>query len=201
MNTQDFFANINELAAQIHQNNVEKGFWDEERLMYKVFMLIVSELSEALEAHRKGRRSEAENIESLRSFIATGMSYNNEGFKNCFEEWVKDTLEDELADSVIRILDYAGSKKMNLPNNTNEATIGAMSKFAMSVPAWLFSITKLICEASDRTLYVAQQAPLHFALCRLFQIAENQEIDLPKHVEWKVAYNKHHRPHKHGKKY
>lgn len=37
-----------------HQTAVEKGFWQEERNFGEMLMLIVSELGEALEAHRKG---------------------------------------------------------------------------------------------------------------------------------------------------
>lgn len=44
---------LNELAKLCHSIAVEKGFWDEERNIGEALMLIVTELAEAMEAHRK----------------------------------------------------------------------------------------------------------------------------------------------------
>lgn len=44
---------INELSELCHEIAVEKGFWDEERNIGEALMLIVTELAEAMEAHRK----------------------------------------------------------------------------------------------------------------------------------------------------
>ncbi|MFA5060475.1 MAG: nucleotide pyrophosphohydrolase [Candidatus Omnitrophota bacterium] len=43
---------LNELAKMCHQVAVEKGFWDKERNLGEALMLIVTELAEAMEAHR-----------------------------------------------------------------------------------------------------------------------------------------------------
>ena len=43
---------LNELAEICHQTAVEKGFWDEPRNIGEALMLIVSEVAEAMEAHR-----------------------------------------------------------------------------------------------------------------------------------------------------
>ncbi|MEI2422137.1 hypothetical protein V6O07_17795, partial [Arthrospira platensis SPKY2] len=44
---------LNESARIIHKNNKEKGFWDTEKNVGELLMLVVSELGEAMEAHRK----------------------------------------------------------------------------------------------------------------------------------------------------
>jgi len=48
---------IKKIMQEIHFNNVEKGFWEdkETKNVGEVLMLCVSELSEALEAHRKDK--------------------------------------------------------------------------------------------------------------------------------------------------
>ena len=43
---------LNELARLCHSIAVEKGFWEKERNIGEALMLIVTELAEAMEAHR-----------------------------------------------------------------------------------------------------------------------------------------------------
>lgn len=50
---------LNELSKLCHRIAVEKGFWDEQRNIGEALMLIVTELAEAMEAHR---RQDAENF-------------------------------------------------------------------------------------------------------------------------------------------
>ena len=44
---------LNELAQLCHSIAVEKGFWEKERNIGEALMLIVTEIAEAMEAHRK----------------------------------------------------------------------------------------------------------------------------------------------------
>ncbi len=43
---------LNELSRLCHSIAVEKGFWEKERNVGEALMLIVTELAEAMEAHR-----------------------------------------------------------------------------------------------------------------------------------------------------
>ena len=43
---------LNELSRLCHRIAVEKGFWDDKRNIGEALMLIVTELAEAMEAHR-----------------------------------------------------------------------------------------------------------------------------------------------------
>lgn len=43
---------LNELAQLCHSIAVEKGFWEKERNIGEALMLIVTEIAEAMEAHR-----------------------------------------------------------------------------------------------------------------------------------------------------
>lgn len=83
---------LNELADGIYQDNKAKGFWDSERNVGEMLMLVTSELGEAMEAHRKGRFADIAAFEETSDFKAH----------------VKDTFEDEIADAIIRLFDLAG---------------------------------------------------------------------------------------------
>jgi NTP pyrophosphatase (non-canonical NTP hydrolase) len=55
---------LNELSKLCHQVAVEKGFWDEQRNIGEALMLIVTELAEAMEAHRR------QDVENFREELA-----------------------------------------------------------------------------------------------------------------------------------
>lgn len=111
---------INELAKEIHENNKSKGFHDDEKNIGEMLCLIHSEVSEALECDRKDKyanidlffkkKNEIQNIQS-NSKIASDKS---NPFKFAFEDLIKDTFEDELADIMIRVMDLAAYKGIDL---------------------------------------------------------------------------------------
>lgn len=106
---------IKELQKEIHQNNVAKGFWEdkETKNVPELLMLCVSELSEALEAHRKGKMNRLRVFNQDLGYARVTIEDFTEGnenlpwLKNRFETEIKDTFEDEIADTVIRLLDLS----------------------------------------------------------------------------------------------
>lgn len=90
---------INDLAILIHENNVKQGFWNEKRNIGEALMLVVSELGEAIEAHRKNQFTDISHAEKANM----SNHFEQEKFQAC----IKNTFEDELADSIIRLLDLA----------------------------------------------------------------------------------------------
>lgn len=99
---------MNKLAREIHEISISKGFWDKERNMGELLMLCVSELSEALEADRKGRST----VNNAFEFI--DKSANLEEFCSRFRGCIKDTFEDEIADTIIRLLDLCAAKNIDI---------------------------------------------------------------------------------------
>ena len=109
---------LNKLSREVHEANKKKGFYDEpNRNMGEILALIHAEVSEALEAHRDGKRCTV-NPTYLMSIK------DDEPFKEKFLETTKDTFEDELADIIIRTLDLCGYKKVNI-----EAHIAAKLRY------------------------------------------------------------------------
>ena len=96
---------LNEASQKIHEANKLKGFYDNTIEIGTLLMLVVSELSEALEADRKNRHVDFEtyqtklNSEPNRVFVKQS---------SLFQEYIKDTFEDEIADAMIRLFDLCG---------------------------------------------------------------------------------------------
>lgn len=100
--------NLNDLAKTVYENNKLKGFWDTERETGTILMLMVSELAEALEADRK----EVYFDKNSDKLWAETEDLNI--FAKKFEENVKDTFEDEIADTFIRLLDLCGAQNIDI---------------------------------------------------------------------------------------
>lgn len=107
---------LNELAKEIHQGNVEKGFWDKDRSFAETCMLIVSELSEAVEADRNASYTKFKN-EKLKDVFPNGLEDGNIYNIEIFKIRVKDTVEDEIADTFIRLLDLCGRMDIDIESH------------------------------------------------------------------------------------
>lgn len=122
---------LNKLRDEIHGIAKSKGFWDEPREIGTILMLVVSELSEALEADRVGRYCDINRYYEYRQneylfkykqehepqFMPRSPSLirtDDEIEKDAFEIYVKDAVEDELADAIIRILDICGGLDIDI---------------------------------------------------------------------------------------
>ena len=100
--------NLNESATELHAAAVKKGFWDEQRETGTLLMLIVSELAEAPEADRKNHHADLvvfENCQNADDIFESDKPLYIEG---CFRDQIKDTFEDEIADTFIRLFDLVG---------------------------------------------------------------------------------------------
>lgn len=103
------------LAEKIHKIAREKGFWDQERNVGELLMLVVSELGEALEAHRQGRKADIlgykvsiEELEKKGFWDNAEEEIGGEEWKRqFFEAYIKDSFGDEIADTIIRLLDLS----------------------------------------------------------------------------------------------
>ncbi len=103
---------LNEACKEQHNLVREKGF--EQQLLTVKLMLTVSELSEALEADRKGRHADLLRFEMYYSLALREEENLDLRFKKAFEHEVKDTVEDEIADTFLRLMDLCGEYKIDI---------------------------------------------------------------------------------------
>lgn len=172
-----------ELIKTAHEHAKAGGWWDTERNTGELLMLIVSECGEALEAHRKGKFA----VLTALDLTHPGVAEQNEAFKL----YIKDTFEDELADIVIRVADWMGY---------NRWAIGM--PYAPTAPENVGQALYGVVESIVGYEHGAGESPANCdtAIHKVFAIANAHNIDLWKHIELKMAYNKT-RPYKHGKAY
>ncbi|NGP60087.1 hypothetical protein FLT15_17595 [Paenibacillus thiaminolyticus] len=94
--------NISQLVQAAHQNAIDKGWWEEPRTYGELIALVHSEVSEALEDYRAGRKPAQVWYEKKG---AIGAQSANEQID---ADWKPCGIPSELADICIRIFDIAG---------------------------------------------------------------------------------------------
>lgn len=178
--------NLNKLRDKAYQCVVLHGWHEEKKSNRHWLCLVISELMEAVEADRKGRHANVNMYHEIcRSYIPSIPKKN--GFIFAYEETIKGTVEEELADACIRLFDYAGVTGYDLDDfDYNESDTDNYSE--MTFTESMYNITNYIMEW-DITVVLDEI----FAFCR------DRNIDIFWHIEQKMKYNEL-RPYKHGDK-
>lgn len=188
--------NFNELAIKAYESAKERGFHKEKYSDSHYIMLVACELAEAVEADRKNSRADRKTYNFLLQ------EYGEVVEKHLFEMHIKDTLEDELADAVIRLLDYVGMKGFVIPEGyiTSEAIKGALDS-TFNAKEWkgLKTFAEKLFFACGANISLAIETP-ESTIFSIFVIAELYKIDLLWFIHEKMRYNEH-RDYLHGKEY
>lgn len=193
--------NLNELAHKIHESNKLRGFDVAQDNIGQSLMLIVGEISEAMDAHQCGRFADMKEYDSEIAYIAENFPRANieGGFRLApFEKYIKNTFEDELADIVMRMLDYCAAFGVDVEHEYKRTNvcyydnIGEMLLYCTEAIT-AYKKTTLVCETLKR-VHLAR--PIKIAE----KIAFHHDINLEKHIALKMRYNET-RPYKHGKRY
>lgn len=177
-----------ETMQEAHLAAIAKGFWDSKDVSIKEkFMLIICELAEAVEADRVKKRANLFNYHKD----------EREDPAKAFQDHIKGTLDEEIADAMIRAFDLCGRLDIDLmkirpyelnPLFEEEKNFAAQIYYLAGILSFLNSQTK-----PDTIL-------TRFIYFTWWACVNRWKVDIKKIVFIKMQYNKT-RPKKHGKEY
>lgn len=184
----DYKELYDKFAKESYQNSFDHGFWGEgeTRSKGKMVILMISEVSECLEADRENHRSISR--EDWNDQMGMLVNPRPNSWKVAFEKGIKNSIEDELADVAIRIMDFNYGFGLDF-NKAVPVPLLVTDDFAEG----LLEIDRMIHNSFDRDAW-------GFALSAVCDFATKWNIDLAWHIKMKQTYNKT-REKLHGKKY
>lgn len=176
---------LNKLKDEAYATAEGHGWHDNDYSDSHFLMLIVTEIAEAIQADRAGRHSDIKNFKEFTE------AYDSTVFTYAFDGFIKGSVEDELADVVIRCLDLAGHRNINLDGLIcMQYIVGKSKTFTENCYAVVKDIVNCRYTLGDC---------LNYAIRQIFRIAEIYDIDLEWHIRQKMKYNTM-RPYLHGGK-
>ena len=187
--------NLNELRDKAYQCAVAHG-WHEENLSDEHFLcLVISELMEAVEADRKRKHADIQKFNQEMDYYIHEMKLYGENYdkayRDTFEYYLKDSVEDELADACIRLLDLSGLRGYDLDSFDYEGS-DTEDYSDKSFTESMFRISVYVTDNFYRN------EPF-ILLNEIFTFCNDRNIDIFWHIEQKMKYNEL-RPYKHNNK-
>lgn len=210
---------MNRFAQEVHQNAVEHGWWEEPRTFGEIIALCHSELSEALEEFRAKRPM------IYYPCNAGGLCVDDrkEAHMSCGSRVIDKDDPDgpckarskkpegiavELADCIIRVLDYFGREEFD----TDALLLEARTRIMCDVPCQVYNASLGDCIARWHLLLSlayscwcrasgSHAAALRMArcICEIKVWARENGVDMEAVLNIKHEYNKG-RPYRHGGK-
>lgn len=180
--------NFDELSQQAYATAKAHGWHDIELPDEHWLMLIITEIAYAVQADRKGRHADK------KGFIKDCVYDDDNSFQFSFDLNIKNSVEDELSDILIRCLDFGALR--GIPFDMAESIVtGNVGKFKdTSFPKFMYYLC-MLSSCDDETL--ANKLNTIVALIILY--CKLKDIDIDFFVEQKMRYNKL-RSYKHGNK-
>ena len=178
---------LNTLRDKIYNYALYYGWHVEKYCNEHWLCLVISELMGAVQAdiNRKWARRDIYENNVLSHFCYDDL------IKRSYDEFIKGSMEDKLADACIRLFDYAGLREIDLDEFEYEE--GAVLRFYGE--SFTKSIYKICGDIADITMI---DDPCHM-LDAIFTLCRERKIDIMWHIEQKMKYNEL-RPYMHGDK-
>ena len=163
---------LQKLAKEIYEIAVAHGWHEDTKPNELCMALVMSEVAEAVEADRK-HISVNGNIEGFHKLIGVGHD-----FKTVYRDYIKGSVAEELADIVIRLLDY-----INMRWGDKYEWWYSPHSFRIpdEFPVAAWKLVKVHLNEGSMNVRDSIQYVIEWA--------DKLNIDLEEHIKWKMRYN------------
>jgi len=182
------------LSKLVHETAVEKGWHEKENTDRTYRMLVITEVAEAVEADRKGLYGDTEEYKKTIEIYGRHKMPRVELdalVRKYYYDKIKSSREAEMADIVIRLLDFAYEKFGDKMNWLHFDFIQPLEDFCFADNADYFIEEVLGTESKA----------IATSVYYVFKWADKLGFDLKWHIEQKMQYNKGRSYHHGGKAY
>lgn len=178
----------NKLAEQAYNTAIAHGFWEQHHSTQHFMAGVICELAECITAYNHGK------IASMSLFEANCHTQQPAGTEKkhwcfCFDTLVKDSVEDELADAYIMLLNMAGGYGYKFHDTQLRSYVVDENRTFIEN---MYLIMAVCCDMMED-----EQRCIKYAIIQVERMAELLHIDLLKYVQLKMEYNQY-RAYKHG---
>lgn len=171
---------LNKLRDKAYKTACEHGLHDQELSNEHCLCLVISELMKAVEADRKRKYFKGKIMFERDFNLYSALVEENVRYRNAFEKHIKDTVGDKLADTVIRLLDLAGLRNLNLNRFALVNVVSKKKTFTENIHSIVKDITNY--------KYTLEEL-VNYAITQVFVLSDILDIDLLWHIEHKMKYN------------
>jgi NTP pyrophosphatase (non-canonical NTP hydrolase) len=194
---------LNALRDRAYSIAKAHGFHEKEYSDETYLMLIIAEIAEAVNADRKNYHARIKEFEDWQKEWNKELKdcpysehYTANNFKDHFKAYINESVESELADVAICILDFAGDKGINFEEYD---ILGCDNNFCgdNSFCEKCYYLCRLV---GNNMNYIKLEHKIKVILADVFSLAQRCNIDLFRFIDLKMKYNEL-RPYKNGKKY
>lgn len=182
--------NWNELRDRAYKTSVAHGWYKENLSDEHYLMLVITEVSEAVQADRKGKLAD---IEGFNRYMDNPKDVKDVFYKYAYQSCISGSIQDELADIVIRLLSLAGARNIDISTMNKELNRGSFEKIEPFTEFMYYACRYLVNE--DKLLI-----KINFAIAYVESWCKQHDIDLSFFIEHKMRYNEQ-REYKHGVSY
>ena len=174
---------LSELRDRAYRVACDKGFHDEQKpdAVYK--MLIITEIAEAVQADRKRLYADKDKFD----YAVDRGAFDCE---EAYEMYIKESLESDLADIIIRMLDYCGTRNIKFRKDNDGFPFDRLTAFR-TFPEAMYDLCGMITR-EDLFMEVSLRCVIYYC--------ESLGIDILWLVEMKMRYNET-RERMHGRRY
>ena len=175
---------LKEIAEEHHRDMVSLGWSDHSKSNEHYLMLTIGEIGEAMQSHRRGlvHFKHPVGLEFLHEYIDDPLLADNI-YVEAFEFYVKDSVADEMADALLRILEHIKMRGYDYLLDLEESPlVGYDSKPLFSENGFTFST---LCTSS-----ADMPTRLWKAMWFVIRWAKNIDIDLLLACRRKMRYNR-----------